>query len=427
MTFHVPQSERRRGAYYRVAMQPWFSEALRRDHIATRTNGRLTNEDLNLLSGAGLMTTPYFLQSAHAGLKGDWMVESRDPTRSDYMADSGGFQVSTGVLKCDEATRYRLLRQCERGRVAPILDGPTSSIANENSFLNSVRECLTFTIDNARYAINNRIPGKVRLQNVIQGLNRTQALDWYQAVKFLNDRRVYGERALEDWAFAGATRLHFSIVLTLIVRMRDEGLILRDAMLHFLGTGHPALACVFTALQEGLRETIDDGIEISFDSATPFSNAGIYRKGYRDFVWNRRDLLLPDGKMPSGTEYVGSDAPWPMSGLFADRLTLGDLNRARAPDAKGTWDGISFALLAAHNVWAMSNAIELAIEKSLLPLGEALRFLPASLIQITEVVREILHAEHPMTVIQRHQLLLDSLAHKSRHTKLTEAWKGIDQ
>jgi hypothetical protein len=415
------------GARYRPAIQPWFSQVLRRSDLARRTGGRLTNHQLDLLSGRGIITIADFLQSAFSGLKGDPMVETRNLLFSTCLIDSGGYQISTGAEPYSDAIRYDLLRYSEKFEAAPILDGPTSSVRNKRSILRTVRDCLEFTIENARFAINNRRPGKTRLLNVIQGLNRRQALEWFEAVKFLNDPRRFGDRALEDWAFAGATRLHFSIVLTLIVMMLDQSLILPGAYIHFLGTGHPEIACLLTALQEVLRETVDPDVLVSFDSATPFLMAGKWKRAYGDFRWGGRQLVLPGVDLPSDESFIGSREPWPTSGPFADRLTIGDLVVRKATSTSGTWDDVSGVLVAAHNVHALSTAISDATEKLQLPLSQALRFLPSSLIEHVEVIREILRAERPFTLIQRHQTLLDSRAHKSRDTKLIDPWKGIDR
>lgn len=414
------------GARYRLAIQPWFSKTIRHSDVARRTGGRLSNDQLDLLSGNGLLTLSDFLQSAFSGLKGDPMVETRNLLFSTSIIDSGGYQISTGAEPYSDAIRYDLLRYSEKFEAAPILDGPTSSVGNKRSILRTVRDCLEFTIENARFAINNRRPRKARLINVIQGLNKRQALEWFEAVKFLNDPARFGDRALEDWAFAGATRLHFSIVLTLIIMMRDQGLILPGAYIHFLGTGHPEIACILTVLQECLREAIDPDILVSFDSATPFLMAGKWKQAYGDFRWGGRNLVLPKVDMPSDESFIGSREPWPTRSPFADRLTLGDVVVQKPSGTVGTWDDVSHALVAAHNIHALSTVISDATEKLRLPLGEALRFLPSSLIEHVEAVREILRAERPFTLIQRHQTLLDSRAHKSRHTKLIDPWKGID-
>jgi hypothetical protein len=314
---------------------------------------------------------------------------------------------------------FELLRYCERFDAAPILDGPTGAVSNPNSILKSVRDCFDFTIRNGRYAISNRIPGKTRLQNVIQGLSFSQAIDWFDGVKPLNDRLRFGDHAIEDWAFAGATRTHLSLVLTLIVRMIDEGLILPGAFIHFLGLGSPEIGLALTAIQDGLRAVVDENILVSFDSATPFLLAGRYKRAVGSVVLDTNRLTLPYMRMPSHGAFVGSAHRLPISSPVADRLTIGDLCH-HATGRESTWDEVSHALVAAHNVWAQNYAIAEANRRLRLPLGEALAVLPARIIRLTEVIREILSSERPMTVIRQHQPLLDSLSHKSRGCQLVE-------
>lgn len=408
------------GARYRAALQPWYSDSLSKQDFATRTEGRIENKDLDLLSGTGLITLSDFLYSAHHGVKHrDQMIEGRDTARSSSLADSGGYQISTGAATYSETLLHDLLRYSENFDAAPILDGPTSAIFNDKSSLKSVEECFDFTVKNGEYAIQNRIPGKTRLLNVVQGLNFPQAISWYEGVKFLNDRSRFGERAIDDWAFAGVTRTHLSLVLTLIVMMRDEQLIQPGAFIHFLGLGSPELACAFTALQDGLRETVDGAILVSFDSATPFLMAGGHKKAAKKPILDTCKLSIPYTRLSTSSEHIGSSQPWPSYSPFADRLTMGDLC-FHASGRKTTWDQVSLALVAAHNVWVQSFAIAEVNRRLRRPLGQALKELPARIIHITEAIREILASEKPMTLIRQQQTLLDSLSHKSRGTTLHE-------
>jgi hypothetical protein len=59
----------------------------------------------------------------------------------------------------------------------------------------------------------------------MQGRSRQEARTWRNTIKRLNDRKVFGGRALDGWAFAGATRLHLSITLEHLIVLRDEDLL----------------------------------------------------------------------------------------------------------------------------------------------------------------------------------------------------------
>jgi hypothetical protein len=210
-----------------------------------------------------------------------------------------------------------------------------------------------------------------------------------------------------------------------MVWLRDAGLLRNGAPIHFLGTGHPEVACALTALQWGLQESIGKDIHVSFDSATPFVMAGEYKKGFGAPTLNRSRLQMFIAQMPRGDHHVGSDLPWPVRSPFADRLTIGDLNVRKR--AKSPWDTTSHVLLAAHNVWVMCNAIADVNRILALPAPDRRLFLPRKLAELVELIPEILLSEKPYTLIQEHGSLLDMLRHKSRNTKLLEDYGDADR
>ncbi|MCB8837016.1 hypothetical protein [Aurantimonas sp. VKM B-3413] len=316
-----------------------------------------------------------------------------------------------------ENLRRELLRYSEEFEAACILDAPTSAIGRSGSEFNSMRDCLEFTIQSAHYAIRNRIPGKTRLLNVSQGRSPQELLEWFEAVKGFNDRRLYGDRALTGWAMAGAMRLRFASQLPILIKLRDDGLIAPGARLHTLGTGHPEVALALTAVQDGLRETLAEDVLVSFDNATPFLLAGQYKKALGGASLTRQKLHVPVMPMPHGEDYVGSDMPWPCSSPFADRLTLGDLN-VRRGHRQTTWDAYSHVLLAAHNVWVLCAAIAEANRRLRLFEGDAVSWLPGDLVEMTQVIREIFRSERPATLIDRNAALLDHLGSRSSNTTM---------
>lgn len=422
MTFIVPDPLWHDGAQYRPAMQPWYSNfvcmgAAEPDRRFGRTQGRIAPEDLDLLSGDGLATIPSFLQSAPNGLGSRPCMVSCRSKRCNGLIDSGGYQISTSELKLTENLRYRMLRYSEQFEAACILDAPTSTIGRTGSGFYSMDDCLAFTVESGLYTIENRIPGRTRFLNVLQGRSPYELCEWLTVVKPLNDTKQFGERALEDWALAGATRLNFSLQLPALIELRDDGLIREGACIHVLGTGHPEVGCALTAVQDGLRETIDPAISVSFDSATPFLLAGKYKKAVGTPSLTRQKLYVPVMPMPNGNRYVGSDLPWPCKSPFADRLTLGDLS-VHLNDPKTAWDSYSHVLLAAHNVWILSSAIAEANRRLRLQGGDARSWLPRELVEMTEVIRAVLRSETPMRLVRQHAELLDRLSRKSRSTKL---------
>jgi hypothetical protein len=167
------------GASYRPAIQNGVANVIGDGTRPIRTDGKVSTADLHLLNGSGLALVPHFLQAAPDAIKGTQasMVSTRDKSLTSGLADSGGYQASTGVLNLTERRQNDMLRFSEGQDGATILDGPTSSIANPKSKLSSFSDCLEFTEVNTLYAIQNRIPGRTKLLNVSQGRSQREAED----------------------------------------------------------------------------------------------------------------------------------------------------------------------------------------------------------------------------------------------------------
>jgi hypothetical protein len=167
------------GAAYRPAIQDWTGRVVGDGTAPIRTDGKLSTAQLHLLNGTGLALVTHFLQAAPDAVWGSArsMVATRDRAKTNGLADSGGYQASTGVLKLTEPRQNEMLRFSESLDGATILDGPTSSIANPKSKLSSFWDCLEFTETNTLYAIQNRIPGRTKLLNVSQGRSQKEAED----------------------------------------------------------------------------------------------------------------------------------------------------------------------------------------------------------------------------------------------------------
>lgn len=219
------------GAQYCPAIQPNYARLVGDGSRKIRTGDRLTSAKLHLLNGQGIVTLPHFLYAAphlvnHPDLL--CMVSTRAVAAACGILDSGGYQIATGNLEPTESYLHSALRCSEEKEAAPVVDAPTSAIGKPGTIFHSCRQCLEFTIRNGLYYIRNRTPGRTKLLNVMQGRSRKEARVWRDAIKHLNDRELFGERALDGWAFAGATRLHLSITLEHLIVLRDERLLGND-------------------------------------------------------------------------------------------------------------------------------------------------------------------------------------------------------
>lgn len=219
------------GAQYCPAIQPGYARLVGDGYGPLRTDGRLTKGDLHLLNGQGIATLSRYLYAAPhllANRNPNCMVSTRAIAVACGCLDSGGFQIGTGKLPLTVTYMDNTLRASEEQESAPVIDAPTSAIGRPGTGFYSFRQCLEFTLRNALYYIRNREPGRTKLLNVMQGRSRKEARAWRNGIKHLNDRALFGDRALDGWAFAGATRLHLSITLEHLVVLRDEGYLGND-------------------------------------------------------------------------------------------------------------------------------------------------------------------------------------------------------
>ena len=77
----------------------------------------------------------------------------------------------------------------------------------------STKDCLTATLDHISFFHRNRVPGKVRFLNVLQGNTPSEATAWYNAVKLYE---------FEGWAFAGVLRHNVEYFLERIIRANSD-------------------------------------------------------------------------------------------------------------------------------------------------------------------------------------------------------------
>ena len=200
------------------------------------------------------------------------MIQKRDRENSFILGDSGGFQIATGVIKCDwpnfktdDDLRKTILNWLEHtADYSMVLDIPTLAAApplNAKTGLTDWVDCLDYTMFNNDYFVRNRT-GNTKFLNVLQGNNEQQADDWYGAVKHY---------PFEGWAMAGYNMKQLHLALRRLIVMRDEKMLDpgRD-LIHYLGTSKLNWSCIFTAIQRNIRETINPNMMVTYDAASPF-------------------------------------------------------------------------------------------------------------------------------------------------------------
>ncbi len=194
------------------------------------------------------------------------IISKRDRSKTFVLGDSGGFSLISGAIPYSMASwrQATLAWQEAECDVAIIVDVPTRAIDNPASGYSSLQQCLDATIDNTKFAINNRTRADLKLLAVYQGRKKPEADAWAAATQ------VY-QPHLEGMAIAGHTRLEIADWITRFRDMMDRSLFDTVRHIHFLGTSQPRFAVLATALQRALRKHVRNDIDVTFDSSTSFT------------------------------------------------------------------------------------------------------------------------------------------------------------
>ncbi len=306
-----------------------------------------SEKDLDFLDPtSGLFHYPYALYSAGQAAKTDGaakqtdIVSHRDRNRTTVIGDSGGFQIQEGTIKfTGDATCERMLRWMEaHSDYSMSLDFPTGGISPGNVAQHTARlngqgqitamsaanglsldynACLTQSLLNLDYFVQNRSPGKTNLLNVIQGRTERESKVWYEAVKGY---------PLEGWAFAGAHQSAFSMTMARLLDMYDDGSLRRAKWIHFLGISTLEPAYLFTTILRCLRQCNPD-IGVSFDTSSPFVSAANFNM-YTSFRFDKYGCGLTS---VSFAEHASADDSRTLNDMARDLAKEITIERTRGP------------------------------------------------------------------------------------------------
>jgi hypothetical protein len=312
------------------------------------------------------------------------MVTQRDRSATILLGDSGGFQIQTDKIKFHrQETAPQIMRWLEQvADWSMVLDFPTGGIGrgamrkhvadlrSEGFDLDGLSRasglsvdytaCLVQTkINNDRF-VAERTPGKTRFLNVLQGRNEAESRHWLHEVKHY---------PFEGWAFAGAHRDHFSLIVRRLLDMRDEGILQRCDWLHVLGISTLTVGCLLTTIQRAVREFVNPRFQISFDSASPFRTAGnksiMVGSTLDEYGWSVQHHPVSqfgasdDQRLLSdvlGDRLAGmADAP-PRRRQLAESFLVNKLRLGDLRDGNGDVSSDGYWLLMHHNIEATINA-----------------------------------------------------------------------
>lgn len=337
-------------AVYLPAISAGYAKIGHSSHLKGRFG--FTESDLNFLDPrSDLFHYPYALYSAGQAAKTDGaasqtnIVSDRDRTSTTVIGDSGGFQIQEGTIKfAGDATCERMLRWMENhSDYSMSLDFPTGGISPGNVAQHTVRlntdgqiaarnranglsldynACLTQSLLNLDYFVTNRVPGKTRILNVIQGRTDRESKVWYDAVKGY---------PFEGWAFAGAHQSSFSMTVARLLDMYDDGLLQTANWLHFLGISTLEPAYLFTTILRCLRQ-INPDIGVSFDTSSPFVSAANFNI-YTSFRFDKYGCGL---SAASFAEHAGVDDRRTVNEMARDLVKGVTIKRAGTPETHFT-------------------------------------------------------------------------------------------
>ncbi len=382
-------------AIYAVALQPnyaLFPYQEDQNEFSNRVNGKLLLKDLDLLAPNPLCQLQMVLYSA-ALARGnahlDCIVKRRDRSNTIVLGDSGGFSLISGALKnIDNDLRLKTLLWLEKFcDVGFNLDVPLACLDTpEKSGFSSFDQCLDATLIGIRYFIDQRSSSELKLLNVLQGTNQGNADRWYLAV------REYQEY-FQGFAFAGVMKTDFYYVCRRLLQMMHRGELHSNTWMHFLGVGTPSVAVILTSLKRALRQRGLSNVEVTFDTCSPFLNAGKYMKATSGLKFSDETFSTAHHQMPVNAEECERVAPFPFNSPIGRRLNMGDLMHKTAA-GESAWDTTGTILLANHNIYAETSSIIQA--NKLMDMGYRIDALvPCNVRQVAEVVSEIFTSNRP--------------------------------
>lgn len=365
----------------------------------------------------------------------DNMVQTRDREKTFILGDSGGFQIIKGVIQCDwnnfkndDSLRHTILNWLEyTADYSMILDIPTMAASEPykaKTGIQDFNQCLDYTLFNCDWFVKNR-KGNTKYMNVLQGRNKHEADVWYDAVKHL---------PFEGWAFGGNTKLDANIMLSHLIKMRDDKLLERGErdLLHFLGTSKLDWGVIFTAVKRALRKNVNEDIEVMYDCASPFIATAMGQM-YTQHVHRNDKFGYVMESAVDDKRLSGSDINFPWGSPVGDRLTMGDLNwykpgmlNKNGKEGKTAWDSFTYMLLMSHNVYQHIESVQRAnalTDSANARIGADWRhwhkanaknakglqldpFVPRNVLFMVDFIEKLFESETPMQMLQDAQPLL---------------------
>ena len=378
----------------------------------------------------------------------DNIVAYRDPTKTDLLGDSGGFQYGKGSGEVSKWTgltteaavlaAWRDSNLVEKivdwielyGSAGLSLDLPlwSARAANAGSpfHLCSEKALRDLSMDNVRYLINRRNAGRLKKKylNVLQGDKEREEVAWY------NEARHY---RLDGWSLAGGVGTDggpYRIIRRLLI-LRDDKLLGGGLnWVHLLKQTQPRWAPVLTAIQRGFQISLgEDEFKITYDSSTPYGQAGEFTKfvarpslGASITGWHFKYHKFPttfsaaNDNVPRALNAVTCTGPLcemcratgihlkaPLLSPIAQFLTIQDLLEKKGNFVERRGGVLADELLINHNVFTVVEGIIRANEAIFGLKPDA----PQQLVDAVGIVSQIIGSAQWDAVLTKNRQLLE--------------------
>ncbi|MDO9502774.1 hypothetical protein [Falsiroseomonas sp.] len=311
--------------------------------------------DLNFLDPTNTLfrnSTVLFSAGQALGREDGCIVTERDRIRTRLICDSGGYQIAHKQLHINgDGDRRRILRWQERlADYAITLDAPPGPIAQKKPgyMYKTTADCLRATCEHLDFMRDNRGSSDVQFLNVLQGNTPEEADIWYDTVK---------DYPTEGWAIAGVLRHNmFELTRRMIVMLGEKKLGDRPRWVHVLGTAELDAAVMLTGAQRMLND-MGVPVRISFDTSGPFLNIAKHQAYTLPHLTDTK-MTMDSARYPDGHAFIGSDKLWPWPSPIGNRMKMRDLCvKPYVNGGRSFYDGLSYALLANHNLSAFCFGI----------------------------------------------------------------------
>lgn len=339
-----------RDAIYLPALNTFLTRYWDQDDSFAKSTDFLNNKNADFYH-------PYALVSAaHANRKNDEQQKCLKANRSKdslLVADSGGFQIITGVLTFDwddlDSKKNNRIRQeifdfqNTHADYALNIEAPTAALEKRPEVFKTFQDCLDFTLHNLDFYAKQPTH-HANFVNVMQGRTESEAFEWYNAVK--------GYDFCNSFAFGGMTARNLRIMLSLILQMMEDGF--EPKLLHVLGQSRITYSILLTVLIRSLNKVWKDTI-LTYDSAG-FSHAGRCGEVIHNFFYHNDRISQRRDRLPKIVpESYQSEGLVPLKATAARNMTMKEFLEG---SVDGKWTNKMYALVMLSNLEIQVDEID---------------------------------------------------------------------